>query len=170
MGPKTGTKKSAKSEDELKKKDGGGGGKSSKKSTEDNASNDPSSGNDTKTGTANLVRGASQIGSPDENTNREPGVSISELSHHTEPNRQTGELGMNSAENNPGTPVPEADIKYEEPILPNLIILEQVDLKIDIESIDLLSNRYEGGKEKGLFEGYGKATYVGGHTYIVREF
>jgi hypothetical protein len=31
-----------------------------------------------------------------------------------------------------------------------------------------LKIRYEGGKEKGLFEGYGKATYIGGHTYAVR--
>lgn len=146
MGPKTGTKKSAKTEDDSKKKDGG---KSSKKSTEDNASNDPSSGNDAKGGAANLLRGTSQLGTPDEIANKEPGVSSSELSHHTDPNRETGDSGMNQTENNSGTPIPEADIKYEEPILPNLIILE-----------------YEGGKEKGLFEGYGKATYVGGHTYI----
>ena len=31
------------------------------------------------------------------------------------------------------------------------------------------SNSYEGGKEKGLYEGHGKATYVGGHTYTVRR-
>jgi len=29
-------------------------------------------------------------------------------------------------------------------------------------------NSYEGGKEKGLYEGYGKATYIGGHSYVVR--
>lgn len=28
---------------------------------------------------------------------------------------------------------------------------------------------YEGGKEKGLYEGYGKATYIGGHKYSVSE-
>lgn len=33
----------------------------------------------------------------------------------------------------------------------------------------LICNRYDGGKEKGLFEGYGKARYVGGHTYVVRK-
>ncbi len=31
----------------------------------------------------------------------------------------------------------------------------------------LVWNRYEGGKEKGLFEGYGKAIYIGGHSYTV---
>ncbi|CAF0786054.1 unnamed protein product, partial [Didymodactylos carnosus] len=44
--------------------------------------------------------------------------------------------------------VPDYDIKYEEPVLPNLIVLN-----------------YEGTREKGLFEGYGRASYVGGHTY-----
>lgn len=29
---------------------------------------------------------------------------------------------------------------------------------------------YDGAKEKGLFEGYGKATYVGGHHYSVSRF
>lgn len=33
----------------------------------------------------------------------------------------------------------------------------------------LIRHRYDGGKEKGLFEGYGKATYIGGHTYTVRR-
>ncbi len=28
---------------------------------------------------------------------------------------------------------------------------------------------YEGGKEKGLFEGFGKATYKGGHRYEVNN-
>jgi hypothetical protein len=32
-----------------------------------------------------------------------------------------------------------------------------------------VENRYEGGKEKGLFQGYGKATYIGGHNYAVRR-
>lgn len=32
-----------------------------------------------------------------------------------------------------------------------------------------LMNSYDGGKEKGLFEGYGKATFTGGHSYEVKK-
>ncbi|CAF4850073.1 unnamed protein product, partial [Rotaria magnacalcarata] len=60
---------------------------------------------------------------------------------------ESGETGINTGGSINGAALSEADVKYEEPILPNLIILG-----------------YEGGKEKGLFEGYGKATYVGGHS------
>jgi len=41
-------------------------------------------------------------------------------------------------------------------------------MKRIFEIFVFVKNRYEGGKEKGLFEGYGKATYIGGHNYAVR--
>jgi hypothetical protein len=41
-------------------------------------------------------------------------------------------------------------------------------MKRIFEIFIFVKNRYEGGKEKGLFEGYGKATYIGGHNYAVR--
>lgn len=131
MPPKTGTKKSAKSEEDSKKKDGG---KGSKKPAEEPGSVEPSASSDGKTGASALVRGLSQTGGVDDGTNREPGVSTSELSHHTDSNRETGEAGGNAAENTSGTANPEVDIKYEEPILPNLIILEFVDLKFKEKS------------------------------------
>ncbi|CAF1078293.1 unnamed protein product [Rotaria sp. Silwood1] len=155
MPPKTGTKKSAKAEDDTKKKDT----KGTKKGTEETSgtvlgnielgsvSNDNTS--TSKIATSNLTRGASQIGTPlDEHTNKDPGVSTSELSQHADGHRESGETGLNIGDSLNGTALSDADIKYEEPILPNLIVLS-----------------YEGGKEKGLYDGYGKATYVGGHSY-----
>jgi len=38
-----------------------------------------------------------------------------------------------------------------------------------MNNLFFFQNSYEGGKEKGLFEGYGKATYIGGHSYAVRK-
>ncbi|CAF1308496.1 unnamed protein product [Rotaria sordida] len=155
MPPKAGTKKSAKSEDDSKKKDT----KASKKGAEETSgttlgnidigsvSNDNTS--TSKVATSNLARGPSQSGTPlDEHINKDPGVSTSELSQNTDGNRESGETGLNAGESSSGTVLSDADIKYEEPILPNLIVLS-----------------YEGGKEKGLYEGYGKATYVGSHSY-----
>ena len=128
MGPKGGVKKSAKSEDDIKKKETG---KSSRKGNEDgnaalSSSNDLASASNDNPGSTrvppmNLVRGTSQLGTPsEENTNREPGVSNSELSHHTDGNRE----GADAADNSNGVAANEVpEIKYEEPILPNLIVL-----------------------------------------------
>ncbi|CAF3844961.1 unnamed protein product [Rotaria magnacalcarata] len=156
MPPKAGQKKSAKSEEDPKKKDTSKNAK--KGADESNAaglgnSDLGSISNDnitsSKIGASNLTRGASHSGTPlDDHSNKEPGVSTSELSQHTDGNRESGETGINTGGSINGAALSEADVKYEEPILPNLIILG-----------------YEGGKEKGLFEGYGKATYVGGHSY-----
>ncbi|CAF3379397.1 unnamed protein product [Rotaria socialis] len=156
MPPKAGQKKSAKSEEDPKKKDTL---KNAKKGADE--SNAAGLGNtdlgsisnenvtSSKTGAGNLTRGASHSGTPlDDHSNKEPGVSTSELSQHTDGNRESGETGLNTGGSINGAALSEADVKYEEPILPNLIVLG-----------------YEGGKEKGLFEGYGKATYVGGHSY-----
>lgn len=126
MPPKTGTKKSAKSEDDTKKKDTG---KNSKKTSEDASAADAASAfNDTtsaKNAAINAQRGASQLGaSPEESAHKEPGPSISEMSHHTDGNREGGEAGLNTTDNNSGAVSPELDVKYEEPILPNLIVLE----------------------------------------------
>ncbi len=131
MPPKTATKKSAKVEDDNKKKDTG---KSSKKTVEEtNGANTLGSSelgsilndsNASKIPAANLVRGSSQLGTPlDETANKETGVSTSELSQHADGN---GEGGNNAADNNTGTSSSEAEIKYEEPILPNLIVLRYV--------------------------------------------
>ena len=156
MPPKTGTKKSAKTDDDPKKKETG---KSTKKAAEESGGTSALPSNIDLTSTSNdnastakgqgavLQRGNSQIGTPSEdNQNRDHGISTSELSHHTDVNRdglETGDSGRADGQN-------DADIKYEEPVLPNLIVLN-----------------YEGGKEKGLYDGFGKATYVGGHTYAV---
>lgn len=158
MPTKAGAKKSAKSEDETKKKDNVKGGKkgsdetggpSAQPSNVDLASVSNDNASVSKGQAGVLQRGNSQLGTPsDENANRDQRISTSELSHHTDANRdglETGDSARGDGQN-------EADIKYEEPILPNLIVLS-----------------YEGGKEKGLYEGYGKATYVGGHTYAVRN-
>ena len=121
MPPKTGTKKSAKSEDESKKKETA---KGLKKGGEETGSNDlSSSANDnnsfSKGSPGNAARGTSQLATPSEdNVNREPGASTSELSHHTEGGRE----GADGADSAAGTALAEADIKYEEPILPNLIV------------------------------------------------
>lgn len=130
MPPKTGTKKSAKSDEENKKKDTT---KSSKKPAEETSPADVGSTlNDslTKTSAANIARGTSQLGTPLEDTaNKDAGISTSELSHHADGNREAGETGLNSADNSAGANVPEVEVKYEEPILPNLIVLELVLLK-----------------------------------------
>lgn len=65
------------------------------------------------------------------------------------------ETGYNStSEMSKQEPVPSpeeaTDIKYEEPVLTSIIV-----------------ESYEGEKDKGLFEGYGKAVYKGGNTYEV---
>jgi hypothetical protein len=137
MPPKTGTKKSAKSEDDIKKKDTG---KSSKKGAEDIAGNTLGSSdlgsalndsNASKIPAANLIRGSSQLGTPlEESANKETGVSTSELSQHADGNRENGEGGINAGDNINGTGLSDADIKYEEPILPNLIVLRFGQIKI----------------------------------------
>lgn len=126
MPPKTGTKKSAKSEDEIKKKDTG---KNSKKTSEDASAADAASAfNDTtsaKNAAINAQRGASQLGTPpEESAHKEPGPSTSEMSHHNDGNHEGGEAGLNATDNNASGLLPEHDVKYEEPILPNLIVLE----------------------------------------------
>ena len=126
MPPKTSTKKSAKSEDDTKKKDTG---KNSKKASEEASAADAASAfNDatsTKTAAINAQRGASQLGTPpEENAHKEHGLSTSELSHHTDGNRDSGEAGLNTTDSSSGAHPPEVDVKYEEPILPNLIVLE----------------------------------------------
>ncbi|CAF3897884.1 unnamed protein product [Adineta steineri] len=144
MPAKAGGKKGAKSEDDTKKKEST---KNSKKGTDETGDNVVATGNasPTKTAAGNLARSSSQAGTPiDENINKDTGGLTSEPSQHTEGNREGGETGDNATI----AGVADADIKYEEPILPNLIVLS-----------------YEGGKEKGLYEGYGTATYVGGHNY-----
>jgi hypothetical protein len=172
MPPKAGAKKSAKSDDEPKKKETTKGGKKPAEETTGvdlgSVTNDSASA---KTAAINAVRGASQSGTPsEENNNKEPGVSTSELSHHTDGNREAGDSRLNLADNSSGMNLPEYEIKYEEPILPNLIVLEYVYGKlINIFRCFFIRNSYEGGKEKGLFEGYGKATYIGGHSYAVRQ-
>jgi hypothetical protein len=134
MPPKTGSKKSAKSEDDTKKKDTA---KTTKKGAEENATTvvantDLSSlANDhspsSKTAAGNLLRGTSQLGTPsDENTHKEMGISLSELSQHTDGNREGGDGGANVGDNITGAAASDADIKYEEPILPNLIVLRFV--------------------------------------------
>jgi hypothetical protein len=60
----------------------------------------------------------------DDAANKDAGISSSELSHHTDGNREGGEAGLNSTDNITGANVPEVEVKYEEPILPNLIVLE----------------------------------------------
>jgi hypothetical protein len=129
MPAKTGTKKSAKTDDENKKKDTT---KGSKKSVEDTSSADIGSvlnDSSAKLATINAVRGSSQLGaSLDDNSNKEAGISVSELSHHTDGNREPGETGLNTTDNS-GANIPEQEVKYEEPILPNLIVLELVLLK-----------------------------------------
>ena len=126
MPPKMGTKKSAKSDDDTKKKETN---KGSKKGTDEGGvplagSNDiGSSSNDnnssSKVPPGNLMRGTSQLGTPsEENANREPGASTSELSHHTDGGRDGADGGESAA----GTALADTDIKYEEPILPNLIV------------------------------------------------
>ena len=60
---------------------------------------------------------------------RRPGVSTSELSQNTDGNRENGEAGVNGGETANGAAATEADIKYEEPVLPNLIILRLIILK-----------------------------------------
>ncbi|CAF1003902.1 unnamed protein product [Adineta steineri] len=144
MPAKAGGKKTAKSEDDTKKKEST---KNSKKGTDETGDNVSATGHasPTKTAAGNLARSSSQAGTPiDENMNKDTGGLTSEPSQHTEGNREGGETGDNATI----AGVADADIKYEEPILPNLIVLS-----------------YEGGKEKGLYEGYGTATYVGGHNY-----
>lgn len=128
MAPKTVAKKSARSEDETKKKEGA---KGSKKNSEDAnaglggstdlASTIHENQSSSKIPPVNLNRGASQLGTPsEENTNREAGVSTSELSHHADGIRD----GIDPGENHGSTTIADPiDIKYEEPILPNLIIL-----------------------------------------------
>jgi hypothetical protein len=174
MPPKAGTKKSAKNEDETKKKETT---KSSKKTVEETSGVDLGSvlndNTSSKIAAINASRGGSQLGTPsEENTNKEAGVSTSELSHHADGNRESGEGGINIGDSISGTIIPDIEIKYEEPILPNLIVLEFVQLKLKKKFNNFLfvfQNSYEGGKEKGLFEGYGKATYIGGHSYAVRK-
>lgn len=132
MPPKTGQKKSAKSEDDTKKKEGG---KTGKKGAEDSSTNVlgnadlAASSNDnassSKLITGGLPRGTSQVGTPlNEHGNKDPGLSTSELSHHTDGNREGGEGGMNIGDSLTGISQSDADIKYEEPILPNLIVLK----------------------------------------------
>ena len=128
MPPKGGSKKSAKSDEEVKKKDTT---KGTKKGAEETTSSDPNSiGNDTSTKTAaiNANRGTSQLagGSSDEIITKEPGVSTSELSHYTDGNRDNGESGNHIGDSALGVTIPEIDIKYEEPVLPSLIILKFV--------------------------------------------
>jgi hypothetical protein len=130
MPPKTSAKKGTKSEDETKKKDT----KGSKKPAEDTTGGEPGSVlNDTassKQAAINVTRGTSQLGTPsEENPNKEPGLSTSELSHHTDGNREIGEGGINLIDSSSGANIPEVEIKYEEPILPNLIVLKFVQLK-----------------------------------------
>lgn len=124
MPAKAGTKKSAKSEDDTKKKDTT---KTTKKSVEDTTSADPTSViNDNasaKLAAINVARGTSQLGTPlDEHSNKEGGISTSELSHYADGNRES-EGGFNSADGVSGAFIPEIEVKYEEPILPNLIVL-----------------------------------------------
>lgn len=131
MPTKTGTKKSAKSEDEIKKKDAT---KSSKKSVEETSGLDLGSvlndNTSAKLAAINATRGTSQLGtSSDDNTNKEAGISTSELSQHTDGHRELGEGGINLVDGTSGTIIPDVEIKYEEPILPNLIVLKFVELK-----------------------------------------
>jgi hypothetical protein len=71
------------------------------------------------------------LGTPlEESANKETGVSTSELSQHADGNRENGEGGINAGDNINGTGLSDADIKYEEPILPNLIVLRFVQIKI----------------------------------------
>lgn len=126
MPPKAGTKKSAKSEDEIKKKDTG---KNSKKNSEEASAADAASafndGTSSKTAAINAQRGTSQLGTPpEEHAHKDPGLSTSELSHHTDGKGESGEGGLNTTDSSSGAHLPEADVKYEEPILPNLIVLE----------------------------------------------
>lgn len=141
MPPKTGQKKSAKGEDDTKKKDTAKGGKKGAEETSGTAlgnaelgslSNDNTSSS--KIATGSFVRGASQSGTPlDDHANKEPGVSTSELSQHTDGNREGGEGGANTGESTSGTGLTDADIKYEEPVLPNLIVLRFEKLKVKLE-------------------------------------
>ena len=135
MPAKVGPKKSAKSEDDIKKKETA---KSLKKGAEEangatlgNAElGSMSNGNlsASKTAAANLIRGTSQLATPlDEQTNKEAGISMSELSQHTDVNREGGE---NAGENVSDGTQANAEVKYEEPILPNLIVLRFTILKL----------------------------------------
>lgn len=124
MPPKAGTKKSAKSEDDTKKKDTA----KTKKTTEDSNNADVNAVlNDNasaKLAAINAARGTSQLGTPlDDNSNKEGVISTSELSHYQDGNRDIGDGGLNPIDGTSGTFVPEIEVKYEEPILPNLIVL-----------------------------------------------
>ena len=177
MPPKTGSKKSAKADDDhSKKKDSTKSGK--KSANEPSASllssiDHGSATHETSAvskGPANtLVREASQFGTlSEDNTHRELATSLSELGPHSDVQRESATNGEH-----PTTAGPlEADIKYEEPILPNLIVLRFVVDPMPSDSSPCLFSSlrsYEGGKEKGLYEGYGKATYIGGHSYSVGD-
>lgn len=115
MPAKAGGKKVPKSDDEPKKKEST---KGSKKNAEDAAEAGSAT---SKTPAGNLARGASQIGTPtDELSSKELGASTTDPGQQAEGNREGGEASDNTA----SAAVPEADIKYEEPILPNLIVLK----------------------------------------------
>jgi len=120
---KTGGKKETKSEDDTKKKEST---KNSKKNVVEDTGDlgSATTGNtSSKTGTGNLPRGTTQLGTPtEESINKEAGGLPSEPSQLTEGNREGGETGDITT----GTGLSDADIKYEEPILPNLIVLRFV--------------------------------------------
>ena len=118
MPGKAGGKKGAKSDDEPKKKEST---KGSKKNAEDaGEGGSATTGQSSKTPAGNLTRGTSQLGTPtDETSNKDAAGSTVEPSQQTEGNREGTEAGDSAS----GIGVPEADIKYEEPILPNLIVL-----------------------------------------------
>ena len=125
MPAKTGTKKSAKSEEEGKKKDTN---KGSKKTAEETSPADAGSAlNDssTKTPAAGATRRTSQLGTPlDDAANKEAVISTSDSSQPTDGNREAGGTKLNTTDSSAGANVPEVEVKYEEPILPNLIVLE----------------------------------------------
>lgn len=118
MPGKAGGKKGAKSDDEPKKKDST---KGSKKNADDaGESGSTATGQSSKTPVGNLARGASQLGTPtDETSNKDTTGSTAEANPLTEGNKE----GAEAADSASAAGVPEADIKYEEPILPNLIVL-----------------------------------------------
>ena len=121
MPAKAGGKKAAKSDDEPKKKDSTKGSKKNNEDVGEVGSATTGQTSSSKTPAGNQVRGTSQLGTPtDESSNKEPGASTIEPGQQTEGNREGGEAGDNAA----SVPVPEVDIKYEEPILPNLIVLK----------------------------------------------
>lgn len=142
MPPKTGPKKSAKSEEDKKKDTGKNAKKGGDETSAGNAdftslSNENTSSS--KMAASNLIRGTSQSGTPlDDHLNRETGVSTSELSQHTDGIRDGGETGATTGDSLGGAQS-ETDVKYEEPILPNLIVLRFVIMNKNNKKLNLIS-------------------------------